>query len=360
MAACQTDRYRCPPNLGEPYPIKRNLPFAPQDSGDCGVCFWHLQHSSIAVEIPMTLLFKVDAERGQAWKALFAEHAPDIEVRLWPDIGDPAHIRYFSAWQPPQDLHQQFPNLEVVFATSAGADQFDLSGLPEPIKVVRMLDPGIARGIVEYVCFAVLSLHREIPKFLDQQRQQHWQARPLIAAQQRRVGIMGLGNLGVAALQGLQPFGFQLSGWSRSAKQIDGVQCFAGNEQLPAFLNQCDILICLLPLTEDTRGILNANNFAALPHGACLINLGRGAHLVEADLLAALENGQIEQAIVDVLNAEPPEADHPFWHHPRIWVTPHIGAMTSPDSAFEVLLANIRRHQRGEAMRGAIARDEGY
>lgn len=308
----------------------------------------------------MTLLFKVEDARGLAWKALFEKHAPDIEVRLWPDIGDPAQIRYFCAWAPPHNLHEQFPNLEVVFATSAGVDQFDLSTLPEQVDVVRMLDPGIARGIVEYVCFAVLSVHREMPLYLDLQRKKQWQTRPLIAASQRRIGVMGLGNLGVAALQSLQPFGFSLSGWARSEKHIEGVQCFAGNEQLVPFLNQCDILICLLPLTTETRGILNAHTLGALPRDACLINLGRGAHLVEADLLAALESGQIRHAIVDVLNEEPPAHDHPFWQHPGIWLTPHIGAMTSPDSAFEVLLANIRRHQRGDAMQGAIARDEGY
>lgn len=312
------------------------------------------------VERPMTLLFKVEDARGLAWKALFAKHAPDIDVRLWPDVGDPTDIRYFSAWMPPSNLHEQFPNLEVVFATSAGVDQFDLSTLPEHVDVVRMLDPGIARGIVEYVCFAVLSLHREMPLYIDLQRKKQWQTRPLIPAAQRRIGVMGLGNLGVAALQSLQPFGFALSGWARSEKNIDGVRCFAGNEQLTPFLNQCDILICLLPLTDDTRGILNAQTFAALPHGARLINLGRGGHLIEADLIDALESGQIENAIVDVLNEEPPVDDHPFWLHPRIWMTPHIGAMTSPDSAFEVLLANIRRHQRGEPMQGAIARDEGY
>lgn len=308
----------------------------------------------------MTLLFKVEDARALAWKALFEQHAPDIEVRLWPDVGDPEKVSYFSAWLPPQDLHAQFPNLQVVFATSAGVDQFDLSTLPEHIDVVRMLDPGIARGIVEYVCFAVLSLHREMPLYLDQQRNNRWQTRPLVAAQQRRVGIMGLGNLGVAALEGLRPFGFTLSGWARSEKHIEGVQCFAGNEQLTPFLNQCDVLICLLPLTAETRGILNAQTLNALPRGACLVNLGRGAHLIEADLLAALDDGQIGHAIVDVLNDEPPAQDHPFLQHPRIWLTPHIGAMTSPDSAFEVLLANIRRHQRGEPMQGAIARDEGY
>lgn len=308
----------------------------------------------------MALLFKVPDARGVAWQSLFQTHAPDIDLRLWPEIGEPSQVRYFAAWQPPQNLHERFPNLEVIFATSAGVDQFDLGELPEHIKVVRMLDPGIAQGIVEYAGFAVLSLHRQMPLYLQQQREKQWQVHELTPASKRRVGVMGLGNLGVATLESLRPFGFELSGWARSQKDIPGVQCFTGAEQLPNFLAQCDILICLLPLTDDTRGILNAKTFAAMPKGAQLINLGRGGHLVESDLLQALESGQLSHAIIDVLNDEPPATEHPFWHHPNIWLTPHIGANTSPDSAFDVLLGNIRRHQRGEAMQGEIARDQGY
>ena len=308
----------------------------------------------------MALLFKVPDARGVAWQSLFQTHAPDIDLRLWPEIGEPSQVRYFAAWQPPQNLHERFPNLEVIFATSAGVDQFDLGELPEHIKVVRMLDPGIAQGIVEYAGFAVLSLHRQMPLYLQQQREKQWQVHEMTQASKRRVGVMGLGNLGVATLESLRPFGFDLSGWARSQKDIPGVQCFAGAEQLPSFLAQCDILICLLPLTDDTRGILNTKTFAAMPKGAQLINLGRGGHLVESDLLDALQSGQISHAIIDVLNDEPPATEHPFWHHPNIWLTPHIGANTSPDSAFEVLLGNIRRHQRGEAMQGEIARDQGY
>jgi glyoxylate/hydroxypyruvate reductase len=308
----------------------------------------------------MALLFKVDDDRALTWKSLFEQHAPDIEVRLWPEVGDPAQVRYFAAWQPPQNLHQRFPELEVIFATSAGVDQFDLGELPEHIQVVRMLDPGIAQGMIEYACFAVLSLHRQIPTYLQQQRNSQWQEHELTPASRRRVGVMGLGNLGTAVLQSLRPFGFPLYGWARSQKNIEGVQCFAGEEQLPAFLTQCDILICLLPLTDDTCGILDARLFSALPKGAQLINLGRGGHLIEDDLLNALDSGQLSHAIVDVLNQEPPGDRHPFWQHPNIWLTPHIGANTSPDTAFAVLLENIRRHQRGEVMHGVIEREQGY
>ena len=308
----------------------------------------------------MTLLFKVDTERGLTWKNLFQRHAPDIDVRFWPDIGAPDEVRYLATWQPPQDVHLLFPNLQAIFATSAGVDQFDLSGLPPQVEVVRMLDPGIVQAIVEYACFAVLALHRKMPEYLAQQRQQQWQVQPWVSAPEQRVGVMGLGNLGIAVLDRLRAFGFSLKGWARSAKQIDAVECFAGTEQLPQFLNQCDILVCLLPLTQDTRGILNASTFAALPRGAKLINLGRGGHLIETDLLQALDSGHLQHAVLDVLNDEPPSIDHPFWQHPHIWLTPHMGAMTQPETAFEVLLANIRRHQQGEPMIGTIRRSNGY
>ncbi|WP_213881658.1 glyoxylate/hydroxypyruvate reductase A [Pseudomonas sp. dw_358] len=308
----------------------------------------------------MTLLYKADTSRGLAWQALFAQHAPDIEVRLWPDVGDPADIRYLFAWQPPEQLQDYLPSLEVVFATSAGIDQFDLAALPPQIPVVRMLDPGIPRAIVEYTTFAVLALHRDMPLFLHQQQRRLWQTTPSRPATERRVGVMGLGNLGRAVLEHLQPYDFTLRGWARSAQTIPGVECFAGAEQLHEFLGGCDILICLLPLTADTRHILAGEAFAALPEGAALINLGRGGHVNETDLLSALDSGHLRHAVLDVLEQEPPPPAHPFWQHPKVWLTPHCGAVTLPQTAFTVLLENIRRFQRGEAMVGLVDRIRGY
>ncbi|GAC1037283.1 glyoxylate/hydroxypyruvate reductase A [Pseudomonas sp. No.117] len=308
----------------------------------------------------MTLLYKADPVRGQAWRSLFQERAPDIEFRQWPDVGDPADIRYLACWQPPEDLATAFPNLEVLFATSAGIDQFDLRRLPPALPMVRMLDPGIVAGMVEYATLMVLALHRQLPLYLDQQGAGRWLEHALVPAANRRVGVLGLGQTGQAVLERLATFGFQLSGWSRSPRELPGVRCHAGAEQLPAFLADCEILICLLPLTQETTGILDARLFAALPQGASLINLGRGAHLVEADLLAALDSGQLSQAVLDVVEPEPAAANHPFWQHPRIWLTPHVGAMTVAETAFTVLLENIRRHQRGEPMRGLVDRQRGY
>ncbi|PVZ19687.1 MULTISPECIES: glyoxylate/hydroxypyruvate reductase A [unclassified Pseudomonas] len=308
----------------------------------------------------MTLLVHVEGERGARWMALFAEHAPDIPVRRWPDIGPPEDVRWLLAWVTTPELIRALPNLQVLFATSAGVDQLPLAALPAQVQLVRMLDPNIAEAVAQYLCMAVLCLHRQLPQYLRQQRGRQWLPEPARPARQRRVGLMGLGQMGQAAALRLRPFGFELLGWARSTRQLNGVRCYAGAQQLAAFLGQCDILVCLLPLTEATRGMLSDELFAALPRGACLVNLGRGGHLDEPALLRALDSGQLQHAVLDVLGQEPAPPEHPFWEDERIWLTPHIGAMTAPEDAFALLLANLRRHLAGEPMLGVADRNAGY
>ncbi|MBN8944000.1 MAG: glyoxylate/hydroxypyruvate reductase A [Rhizobiales bacterium] len=308
----------------------------------------------------MTVLYKANATRGAVWARLFAERAPGMPFRVWPDIGDPAAIRYLAAWQPPERIMETFPNLELLFSVGAGVDQFDFSMLPPSLPVIRMLEPGIAESMAEYVTLAVLALHRDLVPFIDQQKRQVWREIQVRAAASRRVGIMGLGQLGQAALDKLRAFGFPLSGWNRSARAIDGITCFTGEAELDAFLGQVDILVCLLPLTEATRHILNARLFAALPAGAALVNCGRGGHLVEADLLAALGSGHLAAAVLDVTEQEPLAPGHAFWDHPKILLTPHVASMTRPETAVDFVLDTIARHQAGEPLPGLVDRASGY
>jgi len=183
---------------------------------------------------------------------------------------------------------------------------------------------------------------------------------PVVSAARRTVGIMGMGQLGQGVLDRLLAFDFRLRGWSRSEHQIAGLQSFVGKEQLKEFLSECDILICLLPLTAETREILDRRLFDCLPEGAALVNVGRGGHLCEHDLLAALEQGRIRAAVLDVYEPEPLPADHPFWEHPRILLTPHIASVTGLESAARVLIDNIRRHEAGQPMNGLVDRARGY
>jgi glyoxylate/hydroxypyruvate reductase A len=305
-------------------------------------------------------VYKSDPVRGQVWARLFAERAPQYEFRIWPDTGDPAAVRFLFAWVLPPDLMRTFPNLRVLFSAGAGVDQFDFGALPLTLPVVRTIEPGIVRGMTEYVCWAVLSLHRDMPLYLRQQRDESWNPIRVQPASRRRVGVLGLGSLGRAVLERLRAFGFECAGWSRSRHAIDGVACFAGPDELRALLERTDIVVCLLPLTAATRGILDARLFGALPRGACLVHAGRGPQLNEADLRAALDGGQLVHAILDVCDPEPLPAGHWLWMHPRVWLTPHIASMTQPESAVEVVLENLRRFEAGEAMAGTVDRRAGY
>jgi glyoxylate/hydroxypyruvate reductase A len=223
-----------------------------------------------------------------------------------------------------------------------------------------MLEPGIAETMVEYVTMAVLALHRDLLHFISQQKEQVWREIRITPAKRRRVGVMGLGQLGQAVLDRLKAFDFPLLGWNRSPREVEGVTCYAGTDTLPEFLAQADILVCLLPLTDETRGILNADLFARLPRGAGLVNVGRGPHLVQADFLAALDSGALSGAVLDVADPEPLPAGHPFWSHPRILLTPHNASMTSPDTAVDFVLDVIARHRRGEELPGLVDRRRGY
>ncbi|MBB5460734.1 glyoxylate/hydroxypyruvate reductase A [Paraburkholderia sp. Cpub6] len=307
----------------------------------------------------MTVLYKADPVRGALWAERFAQLAPDVPFRVWPDIGDPTAVRYLVAWQP-GDLALTLPNLEVVFSVGAGVDQLDLSQIPAHLPVVRMLEPGIVEGMVEYVTEAVLAIHRDLFDYGLQQRARVWQPMPLRAAASRRIGVLGLGMLGRAVLERLRLFGFACAGWSRSKHALEGIDCYAGEAGLDELLARADILICLLPLTDATRGLLCRRVFDMLPRGASLVHVGRGPQLVSADLLDALQRGQMHSAVLDVTDPEPLPADHPLWAQPRVRITPHIASATRPEPAVDAILENLRRYRSGERMNGLIDRTRGY
>lgn len=308
----------------------------------------------------MTFLYKSDPVRGEQWAQLFRVLAPEVPFYVWPETGDPGAVKYIAAWQPPEDLSATFPALEVIFSVGAGIDQFNLAAIPKHIPIVRMLEPGIAESMIEYVTQSVLAIHRDIPQYALQQRERLWKALPVRPASSRRIGVLGLGVLGNGVLEQLQHWGFACAAWSRSPRDIAGVQTYSGYDQLDDFLARTDILVCLLPLTAQTQGILNRELFYKLPRGASLIQTGRGAHLVQADLLEALDSGQIRFAMLDVAHSEPLPPDDVLWAHPRVRITPHIASATRPEGAVEAVLANIQRHREGLPMHGQIDRERGY
>ncbi|TWH88687.1 glyoxylate/hydroxypyruvate reductase A [Novosphingobium taihuense] len=309
----------------------------------------------------MTLLYHGLEERGRVWCDIATRRVPEIPFLRWGhDDVDPLAVRYIAAWNAPPEFIAQFPNLEILFSVGAGIDQLPLAALPPQVRVVRMVEQGIITGMAEYVAMACLALHRDLPFFISEQRAGRWSYRHTRLASESRVGIMGLGELGRASLEMLRPLGFPLSGWSRSARTIEGVTCFAGEAGFDAFLAQTDILICLLPLTEGTRGILCRETFAKMPVGSAVVNAGRGGHLVANDLIAALDSGQLRAAMLDVTSPEPLPETHAFYRHPAIFLTPHVAAETRHETAGNVLADNLERLLAGEAMLGEVDRTRGY
>ena len=309
----------------------------------------------------MALIIKSDFARDDIWRDAFNTVAPDLDCRSWQAPGDLADIEYAFVWKPEKGGLRRFPNLKCIFSIGAGVDHLlGDAGLPEGVPVVRMVEPELTRGMAEYVALHVLRCHREVPTLEQAQRDRVWNELIVPTAPDRRVGIMGFGVLGQASAQALSAFGFDLACWSRTEKAFPGGQSFHGAEGLKPFLGRTEILVCLLPLTPETEGILNRDLFAALPRGAWLINAARGGHQNEDDILEALESGQLAGATLDVFRKEPLSADHPFWSHPRVTDTAHIASVTQPRSAAAEVVANIRRIEQGDAPLHTVNIKAGY
>lgn len=296
-------------------------------------------------------------------KPAFEAACPGVDLRLPPDLGDLARIEAATCWQAPPGVLARLPNLRLVQSAAAGIDH--LTGdptMPTTVPLCRIVDSTMASGMAAYVAWAVVQHQRQLDTYRQQAVQARWQTHPVEPTHQHRVGIAGLGTLGAACATALRAMGYAVRGWRRSASGDvpAGVDLFTGDAQRTDFLAGCDTLVNLLPLTDATRGVLNAGLFAALPRGAHLVNVGRGEHLVEADLLAALASGQLGAATLDAFSTEPLPADHPFWRHPRITVTPHIATRTTAAEIARQTLANLAAVRAGRTPAATVDLTRGY
>lgn len=308
-----------------------------------------------------TLLFRSPSDPAERWREALEAELPDLRVRIWPDIGPPEAVDYALIWASPDRMLHELPNLRAVFSIGAGVDHLLGPEVPEHLPLVRMVDPALTEGMVEYVVYQVLRHHRHMPAYERQQRDEDWTVHEQRRPGERRVGILGLGRLGSACARALHDLGFDVAGHVRTPRDsADSIPVYAGADDLDAFLARSEILVCLLPLTDETRAILDRDTFARLPAGAVLINAARGAHLVEEDLLLALGEGRLAHAVLDAFHTEPLPAGHPFWKHPHITVTPHAASLTHPITGARRVAEGIRADRSGHPLSNRVDRSRGY
>jgi glyoxylate/hydroxypyruvate reductase A len=310
---------------------------------------------------PTTVAFVSSEVEAERWLPPLEQALPQMRFQAWPDVSDPASIDVALVAAPPAGVLGRFPNLRFIQSLWMGVDGLLADPtLPRGVPLARLIDPGMVAAMSETVLARVLDWHRHLYRYRAQQAAQQWTPRKQFMAADRTVGILGLGTLGADAAAKLRALGFRVCGWSRRAKTLAGVEAFFGDDGLEAMLRQSEALVCLLPLTGETRGILDAPRLGLLPHGACVINLARGAHVVEGDLLAALDAGRLAHAYLDVFQTEPLPADHPFWTHPRVSLTPHVAALTEPRTALAKVVANLERFARGARPEALVDTAAGY
>lgn len=308
----------------------------------------------------MRILFHTAGIDREAWIGALQRALPGARIDAW-TAGSVCEADYALLWKPPPALVERLGGVKAIFNLGAGVDSIaDLAALPPTAPLVRLDDAGMAEQMVEYVCHAVLRHYREFDAYAEQQRERVWRPRPRRSKSDFVVGILGAGVLGAAVAGALAALHFPVRCWSRARRGVAGVTSFAGGSELDDFLSATRLLVCLLPLTRETAGLLDRTRLARLPRGAYLVNIARGALVVDADLLDLLDDGHLAGATLDVFRDEPLPPEHRFWHHRRVVVTPHVSAVTLVEESVRQIADKIRRLEAGLPISGVVDRDRGY
>ncbi len=308
------------------------------------------------------LIIELDRQIGNAalWRSTLAAQMPDVEVRIWPEVGNPADIHYLAFMHPKFDLYPDFPNLKAMLSRSAGVESFITHPRLPKVPLGKIDPPGGDPMMTEYVLMHVLRFHRDMPGYQAAQARKEWRRVPIIRPEDRRVGFLGYGVMAKAPAMVLKSLGFAVSAWVRTPKQEAEVPIFHGSAQLEPFLRQTDIAVCLLPLTPETEGLLCSRTFSMMPKGAMLINVGRGKHVVDNDLIRALDDGQLSYAALDALWPEPLPPESPLWLHPRVTVMPHVARRPTVLQLATQIAGNIRSVEAGSGLLQRIDMTKGY
>jgi glyoxylate/hydroxypyruvate reductase A len=297
--------------------------------------------------------------RADEWLAELAQLLPDDELHLWPDVGDPTAVEFAVAWVMPRSALQGFTNLRAILSLGAGAEQWQKPGIPE-VPVVRLADPSMSDEMASYALHWVLRLQRNFDVSAAQQHQKIWEQPSYVQAGSYRVGVLGFGTIGARVAQAFLDLGYPVNAWSRSGGSTDGVTHYAGTDELDGFLANSDAVVNILPSTAATTGLLDADRLARFASDSVFVNMGRGTVIDEDALVAALDDGPLRAAVLDVTNPEPPVAESPLWTHPAVHLTPHVAGSTQVRSASRLIAENIGRIRAGEAPFPLLDRSRGY
>ncbi len=309
----------------------------------------------------MQVLVDFPWENAEDWLSEMRRQAAHHDLHVWPDLADPGSIEAAVVWTPGGDLFSTLGRLRAIVVPGAGVDQLwrHAAKLPD-VPIVRLADPVMATRMAEYVLSMVLDFHRGFGRYRRQQTERIWARHHHADPGEVQVGIMGLGVMGGAAARHVAAIGYDVTGWSRRPRAIEGIRTVAGDAAFQDFLGRSDILVCLLPLTSSTQGLLNAAVFSQLPDGALVINAARGGHLVISDLLGALDNGKLGAAVLDVFEDEPLPANSPLWHHPKITITPHIASLSNPATGVGQIVRALDALEAGERPEHIVDPAAGY
>ena len=309
----------------------------------------------------MSLLLIAKNRDFTSLKEAIQELDPNVDVEVWPRVDKKERVNFAVCWNHPEKVLGNYPNLRAVSSLGAGVNHLlDDESLPNDIPISRLITDSLQSQMGDYVLNAITNYRLHTYRYFDQKRTGDWKPHGNISKASTPVGIMGLGEMGLHVATLLSQHGYKVNGWSRSKKELDGVSTFAGNDELDAFLNETKVLVNLLPLTEETDGILDLDLFKKLIKPGYLINVGRGSHLVEEDLIYAFDMDYLEGACLDVFEEEPLPKNHTFWNRPQIMVTPHVAAITPAEEAAKVIVENYKRAMSGMELMFEVDREKGY
>jgi glyoxylate/hydroxypyruvate reductase len=329
-----------------------------------------MEGANMALEAEMTqghqalrkkVVIRVDPERRQWWKETMSKLLPELDVVLWDeDKFRKEDISYAIVWAPPRGALASLPNLECVLSVGAGVAHItEDPSYPRKVPIIRTVGTALRQRMCEYVALHVLRIHRRLPEIEEAARAGEWKQFVEPVASNIVVGVMGVGNLGTAVGSTLRGLGYQVKGWSRRGRPVEGIKIYT-RDQLPAFLEGVHILVSILPGTADTENVIDSRTISLLPKGAWVINVGRGSQVNESDLIAGLNSGHLAGAVLDVFRREPLPSDHPFWKHPKILITSHTASAIEPSVGGTIIAENLRAFMRGEKVSDVVDIEQGY